>query len=104
MRCPECVRLGLTSRLDEKRAALVVIKGADGSHMQIGSRTVPDGTVERFWDKNDRRHVHDHEVRTFVYTCSEGHAFKQVVMSRCPCKGCDWNKQPEVKAGQEPIG
>lgn len=102
MRCPECVRLGLTSRLDERQSPTRRIKGAGGVHLTMDSRAE---VVDRFWDEAGRRHVHDHEVRTFVYTCSEGHAFKQIVMSRCPCKGgCDWNDQAEVKAAQEPIG
>jgi hypothetical protein len=102
MKCPECVRLGLESRLDEKMAGgdgFVTVKDGAGYVTMMGQ-----ATVERFWDGAGQRHVHDHEVRVFVYTCSNGHAFKQVVMSRCPCKGCEWNEQPEVKAAREPLG
>jgi len=82
MMCPYCVRAGVAHRLYEVRA--------------------PDkpGKVERFYE-NGILHVHDHTVRTHVYTCTHNHNFKLKSESRCTCLACDWNQRPLVIAGQK---
>lgn len=82
MRCPICAAEGRRHRLTETR--IPPIRAAK---------------VERFYDENDKLHVHDHEVRTFVYQCSNGHGFQHDTMSRCTHPPCQWNMQPLVEAG-----
>jgi hypothetical protein len=87
MKCPECVRLGLTSRFNEHRAEPI------------------KGEVERFFDEDGTtKHAHDHTEYRIVMACTNGHAFKQQFQSRCPVKACAWNERPEVKAGAKKIG
>jgi hypothetical protein len=85
MKCPACVAAGLVSRFNEHQAPK------------------QNGTVERFFDEDGRRHVHDTTLYTFVMACSNDHAFTSSFRSRCPCKDCAWNDMPLVQAGSAPI-
>lgn len=87
MRCPICLSEGRRHRLSEMRVS------------NANRRQGP--TVERYFDENDKLHVHDHEVRTFIYQCSNGHVYRHVTMSRCTQQACDWNEQPMVQNGQK---
>lgn len=86
MRCPECMKLDLRSRIDEHRP-----------------RPEP-AKVERFFDENGVKHIHDHAVYAAVYTCSNRHSFRTKSMSRCPAPGCAWNDQELVRAGMKRPG
>jgi hypothetical protein len=88
MRCPECERAGRAHTFHQER---------------VSPEPRPP-KVDIFWDEHGKKHVHDHEVRTWVYRCSNGHAYKQTAMSACIREECPWNDQPLVKAGQEPLG
>lgn len=93
MRCPTCVAEGKTSRLDVKRVS-------PGTAMRVLAPAVMP-SFERFWDEEGKIHVHDHEVRTSVYWCSNGHHHQIKTLGECPREECDWNQQPMVKAGRE---
>lgn len=86
MKCPACVEASLVSRVDEHHAPK------------------QRGAVERFFDEQGARHVHDMTVFTVVMTCTNGHAFTSSFRSRCVCRGCAWNETPLVKAGEMKIG
>lgn len=87
MICPVCARLDQKSRLNQFRADPVKRE------------------VERFWDESGASHVHDHTTYRVVLQCVPfNHAFKREWQSRCPQKDCDWNKRPEVLAGEAKIG
>ena len=86
MRCPICEPEGKRHRLYERRVPLNT-----GSNPQ----------VERYYDEAGKLHVHDNEVRTVVYTCSNGHHFRLDAMSRCTHGPCGWNDQPMVVNGQK---
>lgn len=86
MKCPACVEAGLKSRFSEHAAPK------------------KEGVLDRFFDEDGARHVHDLTIYTFVYACTHGHAYQQQFRSRCPCAGCAWNETPPVKAGSDPIG
>jgi hypothetical protein len=86
MKCPECVRLDLTSCFNEHR-------------------TPPDpAPVERFFDEDGIRHAHDHTTYKVTLICSNKHAYMQEWQSRCPHKACTWNERAEVKAGEKKPG
>jgi hypothetical protein len=82
MRCQTCQDAGKPHHLKETR----VENGPSITRL-----------VERFWDEKDRHHVHDHQPRTFIYTCSNRHSFQRTLMSRCPIRDCEWNEKPLVK-------
>jgi hypothetical protein len=85
MRCPICRAEGKKHALHEER---------------VPSASAPV-KVDRYYDVDDKLHVHDYAIRSFVYTCSNGHHFKLDTQSRCPCINCDWNRRPQVVAGME---
>jgi hypothetical protein len=61
-------------------------------------------SVARFYDEAGVRHIHDLTIYATVYACSRNHAYRQETLSRCPARGCAWNKQPMVRTGEQPIG
>lgn len=92
MKCPECEKAGLTSRFNEFKEP-------------AGYQTLEvKPAVERFFDEDGKRHVHDQTDYKIMLVCTNKHAFRQIFQSRCPCKGCAWNERPEVKAGDKKIG
>jgi hypothetical protein len=101
MRCPECERAGRAHTFHQERVPPgPILMTEERSRAEASKRT----GVDIFWDERGKKHVHDHEVRTWVYRCSNGHAYKQTAMSACIREECPWNDQPLVKAGQEPLG
>ena len=90
MRCPECLKSDRPHKLRHDRA-------------QHGAPTPPQ-FVARFWDEADRLHTHDPTIYREVFSCSNGHHYKQDSRAKCPVKGCDWNEQEQVKAGQKELG
>jgi hypothetical protein len=89
MRCPECLKTKTPHRFEQKEVSKIA--GQDVS-------------CEHFWDDADRQHIHDHFVRTFVWSCSNHHHYRVVTMTACPVKDCDWNQKEEVKAWKRPLG
>ena len=88
MRCPICKAEGREHRLSEKKVSPSILRATG---------------VEIFYDEQDRKHIHDCELRTFVYTCSNGHHFRHDMMSRCTIRDCDWNDKPEVQNSQKTL-
>lgn len=86
MKCPACVEAGKVSRFNEHH------------------RPKTDDIVDRFFDEDGKRHVHDHSIYEIMWTCTSGHAYQQRFRSLCPCRGCLWNETDLVKAGQAPLG
>lgn len=86
MRCPICFTEGRRHSLVETR---------------VPRRHPKPPSVRRYYDENDRLHIHDDEVRVLVYECSHGHNWRLEVMSRCPSEGCHWNNKAEVIAGRK---
>lgn len=82
MRCPICKAEGKPHTLTEQRIVPLYPQ---------------QPRVERFYDEDDKLHVHDHETRVFVYSCSNGHNFRNDIRSRCVNPGCDWNRLPQVR-------
>lgn len=74
MKCPECERLGLRSRV------------------RIGSGFSTAMCGDSFYDEDGRYHNHDPNTVTWHYSCSNGHEFGRSETKRCPVADCDWNK------------
>lgn len=86
MKCPACVHDNLKSKFFEQRPA-------------------PEkGEVERFFDEDGVRHVHDHTVYSIVMQCDRGHAYQRKLQSRCPAKDCEWNSRELVLNCDKKIG
>lgn len=75
MVCPECAAAELRSRV-----------------VEIGrSSTMMD--CPAFHDEDGALHVHDGNVTTLEYDCTNGHRWRFVATPpRCPAQGCDWNR------------
>ena len=56
MRCPECQKLNLKSRVYERY-----------------SMCLPMGGGHRFWDEDGKEHYHNADMTYTVYRCSNGH-------------------------------
>lgn len=95
MKCPECVRLELTSRFN-------VYTPTPDKWLRPDFPDKP--VVERFFDENGKSHVHAHIERTRLYSCNNKHAYLRVSVEACPVRGCAWNDQPLVVEGQRPLG
>lgn len=77
MKCPECVKLGQRSQ----------VRGGEGT---VTSHLL----VDRFWDEEGATHVHDPNVITSYFDCSEGHAFQQRRLRSCPAGDFPSKSQP----------
>lgn len=82
-RCPLCVAAGARHAL----------------HIDEQTRPSNNYLVTEWWDEDGRQHLHDREKRLIHMRCSNGHAFVITHLSRCPCRGCEWNNAPEVNGG-----
>ncbi len=80
MKCPECVKQGLTSRV----------------YIESGTTTCLGWSP--YYDENGRYHSHDPNMTTTGYRCSNGHVFSQRAGSRC--SNCDWNKPVNREASK----
>ena len=75
MICPECKEQGLKSKVfqDQSRTTLIC--------------------AETFWDEEGEYHIHDPNVTTTEYHCSnEHHRELESVTKLCPACGEDWMK------------
>lgn len=88
MKCPGCVAEDAKSILRE-------------DHLREPKK---GALIEKFWDEDGRKHVHDHTLHRMILSCSRGHAYQQRLKGRCPQADCAWNQQPEVIAQSLPIG
>ncbi len=69
-KCPQCARVGKTSRLNLK----------DGDSKL--------GVVEVYFDEEEVKHVHDTSVIQTIYTCTNGHVTLISNVGHCP--SCKW--------------
>ena len=77
MICPECAKVGMTSRV----------------YPGVGSQTLV--YYPPFYDEQGRYHDHDRNTTTTDYTCSNGHVWAEARMpEKC---WCGW---PEAKEGK----
>lgn len=78
MKCPECVKDGVTSKVYDNGSV---------SHL-LGWRP--------FHDEDGEYHAHDpNDLRT-DYSCSNGHRFGMQWTKRCPNAKCDYGRgEPE---------
>ncbi len=85
MKCPECVKLGVTSKVYSN-----------------GSLRTLMGGGETFYDEGGERHRHDPNRITNGWYCSNKHYFSEVFGLPCPNKKCDWVSlwQTELAADQ----
>jgi hypothetical protein len=86
MKCPECVRLNLTSRL--------------AVHKAEGKKE----TVAVFYDEDGKKHVHAPTIRRTIFSCSNKHAYVTMTVEACPQRCCSWNDMPMVRANSAPLG
>lgn len=73
MRCSECEEKGRTH----------TVRDLGSSSTLLGS--------QRFYDEQDKFHIHDLNTITTVYRCSNGHVFKIEEKKKCPTCGDDWS-------------
>jgi hypothetical protein len=79
MICPFCKEEGLRSK---------VFGG--------GGTTILD-YCPPFYDEDGEYHVHDCNISTTYYNCSNGHRWVKRGHPGCPCKTCDYREEFEVK-------
>lgn len=61
----------------------------------------PMAAVHRFWDEDNREHVHDGRYQIIFYRCSNSHSFsKPDPLASCDVPGCRWpgKLQDEINA------
>ena len=75
MKCKQCVELGKESR--------VLPRGGTSTLM----------SCQPFYDEKGVYHCHDMNVKTFFYTCSNGHQWFEKQDPMCPGCGLDWMKR-----------
>lgn len=80
MKCPECEAAGQRSRVypDEMGFSTSMV-------------------VQRFWDEDGVRHVHDPNHRSFGFSCSNGHRWHKSEPNKCPA--CDYESGRKVLKG-----
>jgi len=76
MICPKCEEAGLTSRI---------------THFP-GECTM--GGYFPFSDEKGRMHLHDGNLKTARYECSNGHKWSEPKYNRC---WCGWTSEPEAQ-------
>jgi hypothetical protein len=75
MKCPECTKLGLRSKV------------------YVGTSSSTDIPCPPFYDEDGNYHLHDlNEVRS-NYSCSQGHHWSEVWQLHCPTCGDSWRKE-----------
>lgn len=79
MRCPECVRLGLRSRLYAPTCY---------------TRTAMGGS-QQYYDEDGNRHYHEVNRSHGQGHCSEGHVLHWAMSTQCPAEGCEYGS-PET--------
>lgn len=82
-RCPLCVAAGV------RHSLFIDNIGPPPNHY----------LVSEWYDEEGKQHAHDSEVRTIHMHCSNNHHWSVKHLSRCPCRGCDWNDRPMVNGG-----
>jgi len=73
MKCVECVAEGKRSKVN------------------IGMTTVTAAGIHSFYDEDGNIHVHDPNIRSTQYSCSEGHTWTD--QRRSECVRCDYGKE-----------
>ena len=61
------------------------------STLHPGPQTTTCMSCPSYFDEEGVWHSHDSNKFTTCYTCSNGHAYKEVTYRVCPAKGCDFN-------------
>ena len=72
MICPECKKEGLKSRV------------------YVGPSTSTLMYCEPFYDEDGKLHIHDLNMRTTNYSCSNGHTWSENHSGKC---WCGWGKE-----------
>jgi hypothetical protein len=80
VKCPECVKQGLTSRVYDNGSLCTLMGGG-----------------ETFYDEAGERHRHDPNRVTNGWYCSNQHYFSQVTGFSCPNRKCGWRSPWETK-------
>ena len=65
------------------------------STLNPGPQSTTCMSCPSYFDEEGVWHNHDSNQLTTCYTCSNGHAYKEVTYRVCPAKGCDFNKDEE---------
>lgn len=45
-----------------------------------------------FFDDLRAYHIHDENIATFKYKCSNNHSWEKIIKHPCPAPNCEWNK------------
>lgn len=80
MKCKECEAEGQTSRVYDPGGGVSTAMG-----------------VNRYWDEEGKRHVHDPNSFTVSYHCSRGHRWAETTHRECPTCG-DWRAKRTAAA------
>lgn len=68
MKCPECERLDLRSRVNVPMGSMVMAMACPS-----------------YYDEDGKYHNHDFNSATSEYSCSQGHRWVQTTRGRCWC-------------------
>ena len=68
MKCPECLKLGIKSRV------------------YVGDFKVSKGHIMDYFDEDGFYHIHDTSATTTDYACSSSHSWSETKVFPCWCK------------------
>lgn len=49
-------------------------------------------SINRYYDEDGNYHLHDGNVSSSSFSCSNGHSWSVKTKSRCPSVQCKWNR------------
>lgn len=78
MKCPECVKEGLVSRV------------------LVGSTMVTCLGWTAYYDEAGHYHSHNPNSHVTGYVCSRGHSWRASTLAACPNLACDYGKEDEI--------
>ena len=73
MKCPECIKLGLRSK---------IFAGMSSGTLMC---------CHPFYDEDGVYHHHDYNKTTTNYSCSNGHSWSETIRNQCPACGYEWD-------------
>jgi hypothetical protein len=91
MKCPECVKEGKKSCV------------------KVGECSSTCLACPLFYDEEGAYHVHNSNVTTQYYACTEGHSWSAHEPNTCPNPHCGWTNEsqatapPEIKEDMAPL-
>lgn len=80
MKCPECERLGLRSRVYDSGSVWWMAE----DHIRHNWNP--------YWDEDDVYHVHNPNIKNKSYECSNSHKFNTKFSDPCPASTCSFGR------------